>query len=77
MANPVINSYNGSGLTLGAYIDSVSTRTAEWLPTEPPPIIEVPLSSQMTAWPLVPLSQRMSLIPSPLKSPGCGSGLRR
>src|SRR5262249_61247770 len=38
-------------------------------PGEPPPITDVPLSSHITTCPLVVLYQRMSLLPSPLKSP--------
>src|SRR5947209_2543361 len=38
-------------------------------PGEPPPIADVPLSSHITACPLALLYQRMSVIPSPLKSP--------
>src|SRR5262249_12992693 len=38
-------------------------------PGEPPPITDVPLSSHITAAPVVVLTQRMSLLPSLLKSP--------
>jgi len=38
-------------------------------PGEPPPITLAPLSSRITSCPVLVLYQRMSLIPSPLKSP--------
>src|SRR5947209_3608810 len=38
-------------------------------PGEPPPITDAPFKSQTTTCPLVVLYQRMSLLPSPLKSP--------
>src|SRR6516225_6656523 len=38
-------------------------------PGEPPPLVSVPLMNQINTCPVVVLRQRMSLIPSPLKSP--------
>src|SRR5437588_2925097 len=38
-------------------------------PGEPPPITDVPLMNHSTNWPLPVLYQRMSLLPSALKSP--------
>src|SRR5262249_32301709 len=46
-------------------------------PGEPPPVTVVPLISQVTACPLVVLYQRMSLLPSPLKSCVAASGRPR